>query len=67
MDELDPETAKTKLAKALKEVPLMKPNQLERPSITELFFSKMTEEENELEGLANIGQSLTKQKGQLFG
>lgn len=40
----DEKIANTKLAKALKEVPLLKPNQLTKPSISELFFAKMGEE-----------------------
>ena len=33
----------------LKEVPLLKPNQLKNPSISDLFHAKMHEEEQELD------------------
>ena len=69
IEEIEAKIGHTKLAKVLKEVPLLKPNQLKNPSISDLFHAKMHEEEQELDnnpedmGGLTLQKSINKKKG----
>jgi len=68
IEEIEDKIGNTKLAKVLKEVPLLKANQLKNPSISDLFHAKMQEEEEldknpEDMGGLTLSKSISKKKG----
>lgn len=65
LEEIEPELAQTKLAKALKDIPLLKSNQLKRPTIQDRFFANDGDElEFDIQELPALGKSIpfTKQQ-----